>query len=48
LGGRDQLFHGYLFAAALMIGAALVELAIGIKSERQQLESVAPPLATIE
>jgi MFS family permease len=48
LGERDQLFHGYLFAAALMIGAALVELAIGIKSERQQLESVAPPLATVE
>jgi hypothetical protein len=31
-----------------MIGAALVELAIGIKSERRSLESVAPPLATVE
>jgi MFS family permease len=48
LGGRDQLFHGYLFAGALMIGAALVELAIGIKSERRSLESVAPPLATVD
>jgi MFS family permease len=48
LGDRTQLFHGYLFAAALMIGAALVELAIGIKSERQSLESVAPPLAALQ
>ena len=47
-GGRLPLFHGYLFAAALMIGAALVELAIGIKSERQSLESVAAPLASAE
>jgi len=47
-GGRDPLFHGYLFAAALMIGAALVELAIGIKSERRSLESVAAPLASAE
>jgi MFS family permease len=46
-GGRLPLFHGYLFAAALMIGAALVELAIGIKSERQSLESVAAPLASV-
>ena len=48
LGGREQLFHGYLFAAALMIGAALVELAIGLKSERQSLETVAPPLASAD
>jgi MFS family permease len=46
-GGRLPLFHGYLFAAALMVGAALVELAIGIKSERQSLESVAAPLASV-
>ena len=47
-GGRLPLFHGYLFAAALMIGAALVELAIGIRSERQPLESVAAPLSSAE
>ena len=47
-GGRLPLFHGYLFAAALMMGAALVELAIGIKSERRSLESVAAPLASVE
>jgi MFS family permease len=47
-GGPGPLFHGYLFAAALMIGAALVELAIGVKSERQSLEDVAPPLASAE
>jgi len=46
-GGRLPLFHGYLFAAALMVGAALIELAIGIKSERQSLESVAAPLASV-
>jgi MFS family permease len=47
-GGRMPLFHGYLFAAALMVGAALVELALGLKSERQSLESVAAPLASAE
>jgi MFS family permease len=46
--GRIPLFHGYLFAAALMVGAALVELALGLKSERQSLESVAAPLASAE
>jgi MFS family permease len=47
-GGRLPLFHGYLFAAALMIGAALIELVIGIRSERQSLESVAAPLSSAE
>jgi MFS family permease len=47
-GGRGPLYHGYLFAAALMIGAAVVELAIGIKSEGKSLESVAPPLASAD
>jgi hypothetical protein len=30
-----------------MVGAALVELAIGIKAERQPLESVARPLSSV-
>jgi MFS family permease len=46
-GERSAVFHGYLFGAALMVGAALVELAIGVKAERQPLESVARPLSAI-
>ena len=47
-GERGAVFLGYLLGAALMIGAALVELAIGIKAERQPLESVARPLSAVE
>jgi MFS family permease len=47
-GERGQVFLGYLFGAALMVGAALVELAIGIRAERQPLESVARPLSALE
>jgi MFS family permease len=46
-GERGAVFDGYLFGAALMIAAALTELAIGIKAERQPLESVARPLSAI-
>jgi MFS family permease len=46
-GERGAVFNGYLFGAALMIAAALTELAIGIKAERQPLESVARPLSAI-
>ena len=46
-GDRGDVFCGYLFGAALMVGAALVELAIGVKAERQPLESVARPLSAI-
>jgi MFS family permease len=45
-GERSAVFAGYLFGALLMIGAALVEFAIGIKAERRSLESVAKPLAS--
>lgn len=45
-GSRDDIFWGYLLGAGLMIGAALVELAIGVKAERQPLESIARPLST--
>ncbi|HXC29223.1 MAG TPA: MFS transporter [Stellaceae bacterium] len=44
-GERGNVFLGYLFGAALMIGAAIVELLIGIKAERQSLEDVARPLS---
>src|SRR5215469_2142695 len=46
-GERGAVFGGYLFGAGLMIAAALTELAIGIKAERQPLESVARPLSAL-
>jgi MFS family permease len=46
-GERGNVYLGYLFAAALMIGAALVELLIGVKAERQPLESVARPISSV-
>ena len=42
------MFLGYLFGAALMIGAAIVELAIGVKAERRSLEDVARPISSVE
>jgi MFS family permease len=47
-GERGAVFLGYLFGAALMLGGAAVEIAIGIKAERQPLEAVAPPLSSVE
>ena len=46
-GDRGTLLIGYLFAAGLMIFAALVELVIGVKAERRSLESLAAPLTAI-
>jgi MFS family permease len=46
-GERGAVFDGYLFGAGLMIFAALTEIAIGIKAERQPLESVARPLSAL-
>jgi MFS family permease len=46
-GERSAVFNGYLLGAGLMIVAALTELAIGIRSERQPLESVARPLSAL-
>jgi MFS family permease len=46
-GERSAVFHGYLLGAGLMVVAALTELAIGVKAERQPLESVARPLSAI-
>jgi MFS family permease len=46
-GDRSALFVGYLAAAGLMIVAALVELALGVKAERRSLESIAAPLTAI-
>src|SRR5262249_25174112 len=47
-GDRGAVFGGYAFGAGLMIAAALTELAIGIKAERQPLESVARPLSALD
>jgi MFS family permease len=46
-GERSAVFHGYLLGAGLMIAAALTEAAIGVKAERQPLESVARPLSMV-
>jgi MFS family permease len=42
---RADLFWGYLVAAALMLGAALVEATIGVAAERTSLEKIAVPLS---
>ena len=47
-GERGAVLLGYLFGAALMVGAAIVELAIGVNAERRPLEHVAPPLSQVE
>lgn len=43
---RTPLFLGYLAGAALMIAAAIVEAILGVKAERQSLESIAAPLSS--
>ncbi len=47
-GERGQVFLGYLLGAGLMVAAALIELVIGIRAERQPLESVARPLSSVD
>ena len=44
-GSRTDVFYGYLFAAALMFVAALVEAAYGVRAERRSLEEIAEPLS---
>jgi MFS family permease len=46
-GERGAVFEGYLLGAGLMMAAALTELAIGVKAERQPLESVARPISAV-
>jgi MFS family permease len=45
-GSRFELFAGYLIAAALMIGAAIVEIAFGVAAEQASLEKIAAPLSS--
>ena len=47
-GERLQVGGGYVFAAALMLIAAGVELWIGLDSEGKSLEDIAQPLAGVE
>jgi MFS family permease len=46
-GDPHSVAWGYAFGAALMIGAALVELWLGVAAERRALEDVARPLSSI-
>jgi MFS family permease len=47
-GSRATVFAGYLFAALLMITAAVVALRYGVAAERKPLEAVARPLASAD
>ena len=44
-GSRGQIFAGYGLGGALMIGAAVAELAWGVRAERAPLEEVTVPLS---
>jgi len=45
-GSRTNLLYGYLAGAALMLIAAATEAILGVKAERQSLESIAAPLSS--
>jgi MFS family permease len=47
-GTRRDLMWGYLFAAALMLAAALAEALLGVAAEGQPLESVTRPLTGLD
>ena len=47
-GSRTSVALGYLFGAALMVVAALVQWRWGVAAERRPLESVARPLAFVD
>ena len=42
---KTALFGGYLFAAALMIGAAVLEAVWGVAAEGRSLEDISEPLS---
>ena len=44
-GSATSIFFGYLLGGSLMLVGALVELLMGVKAERQSLESIATPLS---
>jgi MFS family permease len=47
-GSRVQVFIGYLGAAVLMVGAAVVQAIWGLAAERRSLEMVARPLTALD
>jgi MFS family permease len=47
-GSATNVFYGYLIAAVLMFGAAIVEVVYGVKAERARLEALAEPLSAEE
>src|SRR2546427_664291 len=42
-----RLFYGYVFAAAVMVQAGVLEALIGVKAERASLEDIAAPLSAV-
>jgi MFS family permease len=44
-GSRENIFLGYVAAAALMFAAAFIEIVWGVKAERTSLEQLANPLS---
>lgn len=46
-GSRGSVFAGYLFGAALMLGAAAIAARFAIRAERQPLEAIARPLNAV-
>jgi MFS family permease len=46
-GSRTALFWAYCFAGTVMVVAAIVEAFLGVKAERQSLESIATPLSKL-
>ena len=47
-GSRISVFHGYVLAAMLMLGAAAVHARWGVAAERRPLEHVAKPLSFLD
>jgi MFS family permease len=47
-GSRTSVFAGYVFAAVLMLGAAVVAALFAVQAERRPLEEVATPLSSAD
>lgn len=47
-GSRMHVFWGYMTASALLLIAAGVEAVLGVKAERQSLESISTPLSSAD
>src|SRR5262249_37196886 len=47
-GSRTRVLIGYLIGAALMIGAAVIAGTWAVAAERQSLENVSRPLASVD